>query len=144
MNNIVCGYRDVLYTCAFIKVKVFFNLRFFLSLSRLVDWKFVVAISIRYYFRHEGTVFGRDVFVIKRNQQTESHYLFIKIYPRIHFTQFHIAYAMIDILQSNRFNVNATGTWFISEKERTAILFALYKRMNGFAIGFNGRYGNFP
>ena len=133
----------MLNTFAFIKIKIFFHLRFLLTFSRFIDRKFHIPIPVTHYLTHQGAVFRRDILIIKTQDILKAHHIFVKLHPRVHLVPTHITYTMIDIFQSN-------GCWIViafdSHKTRhkgSVILFTFYKHMHHFAVSMYTAHTDF-
>src|SRR6266853_3926404 len=83
-NDVVRTHRDVLHAFAVVKLKIFFNLRFLFPFRRFVNRKLHEPIAIAHHLAHQRRVFGGNIFVVERENVSKSHYVFVKLYPRVH------------------------------------------------------------
>src|SRR5690606_1663316 len=133
----------MLNTGSAVELEVLFDLRFLPSFSRFVDGKLNVAIAVRYYLRHERAVFSGYVFVVKCDEQSESHHLFIKLHPLVHFTKTNIAHAMVDVSKPDLRNGQYRGYRLVLGEKGTRVVVPFNKGVNGMALRLYGRRNNF-
>ena len=81
MQNVVRGKSNMLDAGPGIEIEIFLDLRFAFSFSRLVDGKLDIAVAVGHHLRHEGGVFGGDIFVVEVLVEPESHHMCIEIDP---------------------------------------------------------------
>src|SRR5262249_4909350 len=82
-------------------LKVLLDLRAPPGLSRLVNGKLDTPVAALNYFGHEGGVFRADVLVVEVHKLCETHDVFVKMDPLVHFAFFDMADDVVDRLEAD-------------------------------------------
>src|SRR5690606_34347310 len=144
VEDVVGGHSDVLYTRAFIEFQVFIDLRLPASLSRLVNREFDVSVAIGNHLRHQGAVLRADILIVKRDEQFESHDIFVEAYPLVHLSEFDVAYAVINVLEPYGRDGDCALARLVARQEWPVVVFPFDEGMERLAVGVDGSHYDFP
>ena len=143
VDDVFGGDRYVLHAFIFIKIQIFFHLRFFLSLRRLVDWEFRITIAVAHHFGHQRGIFCVNLLIIKTQNIHKTHHIFVPIHHRNHPVPAYISHTMIHVQQSNFLRIVATFPFLVARHKIAIVIFSFYKHMHRFAIGVDAGHAHF-